>query len=74
LLNDFNTIHRYVAGDRIDEALHDYIMNSVDSESLAKLFLRESSGVYLFGSKVVTLVLENDVLYGKIFSLDKLIL
>lgn len=68
LLNEFNSIHRYVAGDRIDEALHAYIMNSVDSETLAKLFLRESSGVYLFGSKVVTLVLENDILYGNLFS------
>ena len=67
LLKDFSTVYRYVSGDRIDEALHSYIMNSMDSVSLAKLFLRESPGVYLFGSKVVTLTLENDILYGKGF-------
>lgn len=73
LLGDFNTVYRYTSGDVIDETLNDFIVNSVDSESLAKLFLRESPGVYLFGSKVVTLTLENGILFGKFLLFQLLI-
>lgn len=51
-------------GDPIDNALADYINSSIDPGQLRMLFLRESDGVYQFGSKKVYVKAEG----GKILS------
>lgn len=49
--------------DEIDLRLADFINGSNDPAKLTKLFLREGSGVYSFGSKKIYVKMES----GKIF-------
>lgn len=51
-VNDLKAIYIPVKKDTIDEKLGEYI-NKMDPQQLKIMFMRESSGVYEFGSKKV---------------------
>jgi hypothetical protein len=52
-----------IPGDIVDQALSDFVNNSADPLNLIKLFIRETPGTYIFGSKVVSITLENGILF-----------
>jgi hypothetical protein len=54
-----------IPGDEIDEILGSFVNNSADPINLIKLFIRETPGTYLFGSKVISLSIEDGVIFGK---------
>ena len=49
-----------VKGDQIDKRLAEYINNFPDRQKLKIMFMRESDGVYQFGSKRVTVRVDKD--------------
>jgi hypothetical protein len=49
-----------VKGDTVDKRLAEYINNYPDRNKLKIMFMRESEGVYQFGSKKVAVKVEQD--------------
>ena len=49
-----------VKGDMVDKKLAEYINNYPDRQKLKIMFLRESEGVYEFGSRRVMVKVERD--------------
>ena len=49
-----------IKGDAIDEKLADYVNNYPDRNKLKIMFLRESAGVYEFGSKRINVRVEKN--------------
>jgi hypothetical protein len=49
-----------VKGDSIDKRLAEYINNYPDRQNLKVMFMRESTGVYQFGSKRIAVKVEKD--------------
>ena len=55
-----------VANDLIDKKLAEYINNYPDRKKLKIMFMRESSGVYEFGSRKVMVKVERDKIQIKV--------
>ena len=55
-----------VKGDAIDQKLAEYINNYPDRQKLKIMFMRESSGVYEFGSKRVRVEVKQDKITIKV--------
>ena len=55
-----------VKGDVIDKKLAEYINNYPDRQKLKIMFLRESEGVYEFGSRRVMVKVERDKIQIKV--------
>ena len=55
-----------IKGDAIDEKLADFVNNYPDRTKLKIMFLRESEGVYEFGSKRVMVKVERDKIQIKV--------
>ena len=55
-----------VKGDAIDQKLAEYINNYPDRQKLKIMFMRESSGVYEFGSKRVRVEVQRDKITIKV--------
>ena len=53
-------------GDPIDKAIADYVNNYPDRQKLKIMFMRESEGVYCFGSKRIMIKLMKDKIQIKI--------
>ena len=53
-------------GDSIDKKLAEYINNYPDRQKLKIMFLRESEGVYEFGSRRVMVKVERDKIQIKV--------
>jgi esterase/lipase len=56
-----------VKDDPIDEKLADFINNYPDRQKLKIMFMRESEGVYEFGSKKIFIKVEKDKIKSKRF-------
>ena len=54
-----------VKDDPIDKKLADFLNNFPDRQRLKVMFLRESEGVYLFGTKRVFVKVEKDKIISK---------
>jgi hypothetical protein len=46
----------------VDAGLQEFIVNHPDSEILKYMFVKQKDGVYSFGSKTVTMKVENNIL------------
>jgi len=46
--------------DEIDRKLNEFIKSSQNSQLLAKLFIKESEGIYYFGSRKININIENE--------------
>ena len=55
-----NAVYIPVKGDEVDLKLAEYINNYPDRQKLKIMFMRESEGVYEFGSKKVLIKVEKD--------------
>ena len=55
-----------VKDDPIDKKLADFLNNFPDRQRLKVMFLRESEGVYLFGTKRVFVKVEKDKIISKL--------
>jgi hypothetical protein len=58
-----------IKDDPIDRCLAEYINNYPDRNRLKVMFMRESEGIYLFGSKRVYVRVEKDKISSKQFPL-----
>ena len=56
-----------VKDDPIDRKLADFLNNFPDRQRLKVMFLRESEGVYLFGTKRVYVKVEKDKIISKFY-------
>ena len=54
-----------IKDDPIDEKLADFINNYPDRQRLKIMFMRESEGVYEFGSKKIFIKVEKDKIKSK---------
>ena len=61
-----------VKDDPVDRKLADFLNNFPDRQRLKVMFLRESEGVYLFGTKRVFVKVEKDKIISKFLRLIKL--
>ena len=66
-LKDIEKITILKKGDAVDAALADYLNNNKDAAKYRVLFIRESEGVYQFGSKKIYIKIEGDKVLSKLF-------